>query len=69
MEEDGQKDRERGREKREDLGVINQSTCPDSRQNASDIKVLSCQSCFTAYSTEEGVRWGRKTERKEKGKA
>lgn len=45
--------REPGREKREDLGVINQSTCPDSRQNRPDIKVLSCQSCFTAYSMDK----------------
>lgn len=54
LEEVGQKDRERGKEKREEeLGVINQLTYPDSRQSAADIKVLSCQSCFTDYCTEE----------------
>lgn len=33
----------------EELGVINQLTYPDSRQSVADIKVLSCQSCFTDY--------------------
>lgn len=56
LEEAERMDRERGRE--ESLGVINQSTCPDSRQSAADIKVLSCQGCFTAYSTDERVEAG-----------
>lgn len=49
--------------RRNELGVINQSPCPDRRQSTADIKDLSCQCCFAAHSTEEKVDVGEKSEK------
>lgn len=49
-----------GEEEEREFGAIYQLTLLDSRQSTADIKVLSCQSCFTAYSKEkvgESGKW------------